>query len=417
MELAELCKISEKYAMNDKTVRPKVVLEKKGLSYTRSIRKNGEKRPQRTRSKSMPSIAIIVPQKITEPPQLQGNIKEQCSIDEESELGDECDSVRIRQFSTTMKGLVKMGDLRKDSRRDSGYSSTSYRRNSSISVSSVSCGSGRRDSVLTEVPIPSNRRNSSFTASFCTPVRRTSCVTTEREYKKLAYSFAFNSSQESVLDECPSEYHVYVLGSPGVGKSAIINQFTTSEFLGASDVHTDTSETRASVSVILNQEESVVELLEENNMATLDEPTDCDIDAYIIVYSCADRSSFRKASQMLKRLKEETGSTKSVMIVANKVDLARTRQVTCDEGRALASTYNCKFIGTSAVLNHNIDELLAGVLSQIRLKKYGQFLKETTNNPKKTRTQKGLTGALRTALKGVFGKKQKISSCENLYEI
>lgn len=66
----------------------------------------------------------------------------------------------------------------------------------------------------------------------------------------------------------------------------------------------------------------------------LEEPADYDIDAYMIVYSCADRNSFRAASQVLKRLKEETGSSKTVMIVANKVDLARKRQVNYD-GRFL----------------------------------------------------------------------------------
>lgn len=55
----------------------------------------------------------------------------------------------------------------------------------------------------------------------------------------------------------------------------------------------------------------------------------------MIVYSCADRNSFRKASQILKRLKEETGSSKTVMIVANKVDLVRKRQVNSD-GRSYA---------------------------------------------------------------------------------
>ncbi|XP_045193544.2 GTP-binding protein REM 1-like [Mercenaria mercenaria] len=414
MELAELCRISEKYAMEDRAARPKIVLEKRGLSYTRSIRKMGEKRPQRSRSKSLPSLAIHIPPKAFPNEPLQEIIKEQNSFaEDDTDCQDE--SVRIRQFSTTMKGLVKMGDLRKDSRRDSGYSSTSYRRNSSISISSA-CGSnyGRRESVFAE--LPSNRRNSTFASSYCTPVRRTSCIT-EREYKKLGNTFAFNSSQDSILDECPSEYQVLVFGASGVGKSAIINQFTTSEFLGASDVHTDSIEQRTSVSVILNKEESVMELIEENNPTIIEEPREYDIDAYMIVYSCADRNSFRAASQVLKRLKEETGSCKTVMIVANKVDLARKRQVNYDEGRSLAYSYNCKYIETSAALNHNVDELLAGVLSQIRLKQYGEYVRDNMIGQKKQRPQKGLTGALKTAFRGVFGKKQKISSCENLYEI
>lgn len=64
--------------------------------------------------------------------------------------------------------------------------------------------------------------------------------------------------------------------------------------------------------------------------AALNESHEFDVDAYMVVYSCADRSSFRSAGVTLKRLKEETGSSKTVMIVANKVDLARKRQVSSD---------------------------------------------------------------------------------------
>ncbi|WAR13285.1 REM2-like protein [Mya arenaria] len=416
MELAELCRLSDKYAMEDKSVRPKVVLERKGLTYTRSIRKKGEKRPQRSRSKSLPSIAITLPTKAFPhadyDTSLADIIQNSDCIPEELEQ----DSGRIRQFSTTMKGLVNKGDLCKDSRRDSGCSTTSYRRLSSISISSV-CGSyGRRDSVYTE---DQKRRNSSFASTYCTPVRRTSCITA-RECRRLglAAGFGLDSSQESVLDECPSEYKVLVIGGSGVGKSAIVSQFTTSEFLGASDVQTDAVEQRTSVSVILNQEESVLELIEENSLANLnDAGSEKEVDAFMLVYSCADRGSFRSAQVALRRLREETGRGKPVMIVANKVDLARKRQVSQDEGKNLANSYNCKYIETSAALNHNVDELLAGVLSQIRLLQCGQFAAQLATQPVKKLKQKGLTGTLKTALRGVFGMKQKVSSCENLYEI
>lgn len=238
MELAELYRISEKYAMEDVSTRPKVILERKGISYTRCVRKKGDKRPQRTRSKSVPHIDYrdaksFVPYNIEPPKQLS---------DAEGD-SDDFDSVRIRQFSTTMKGLVNKGDLRKDSRRDSGYSTTSTncRRSSTVSISSVS---GRRNSSCgqreTSSIIENNiRRKSTFASAYCTPVRRTSCIS-DREYKKLGskLGFGFDGSQDSILDECPSEYQVLVFGSSGVGKSAIISQFTTSEFLGASDVHT-----------------------------------------------------------------------------------------------------------------------------------------------------------------------------------
>lgn len=42
----------------------------------------------------------------------------------------------------------------------------------------------------------------------------------------------------------------------------------------------------------------------------------------------------------------------------------------------MATAYDCKFIETSVAINHNTDELLVGLLTQIRLK---------LENPEKSR--------------------------------
>ncbi|ERL88070.1 hypothetical protein D910_05459, partial [Dendroctonus ponderosae] len=38
------------------------------------------------------------------------------------------------------------------------------------------------------------------------------------------------------------------------------------------------------------------------------------------------------------------------------------------EGKSMATAYDCKYIETSVGINHNVDELLVGILTQIRLK-------------------------------------------------
>ena len=38
------------------------------------------------------------------------------------------------------------------------------------------------------------------------------------------------------------------------------------------------------------------------------------------------------------------------------------------DAKAVASSYDCKYTETSGELNHNVDELLVGILKQIRLK-------------------------------------------------
>lgn len=48
------------------------------------------------------------------------------------------------------------------------------------------------------------------------------------------------------------------------------------------------------------------------------------------------------------------------------------------DGKCLACTYRAKFVEVSVGINHNVDELLAGTLTQIRLKKEQNALQVST---------------------------------------
>lgn len=48
------------------------------------------------------------------------------------------------------------------------------------------------------------------------------------------------------------------------------------------------------------------------------------------------------------------------------------------DGKCLACTFGAKFIEVSVGINHNCDELLAGTLTQIRLKKDHNLLQVST---------------------------------------
>lgn len=51
----------------------------------------------------------------------------------------------------------------------------------------------------------------------------------------------------------------------------------------------------------------------------------------------------------------------------------------CSDGKCLACTYRAKFVEVSVGINHNVDELLAGTLTQIRLKKEQNALQVSEN--------------------------------------
>lgn len=98
----------------------------------------------------------------------------------------------------------------------------------------------------------------------------------------------------------------------------------------------------------------------ENSLSTY-EPHGC-----VIVYSVVNRSSFRQAEDIVKYLwRENVTKEKAVILVGNKADLARSRVIPSAEGKALAKSIDAKFIETSSGIQHNVDELLVGILKQV----------------------------------------------------
>ncbi|XP_033210869.1 serine-rich adhesin for platelets-like isoform X2 [Belonocnema kinseyi] len=311
--------------------------------------------------------------------------------------GVEEEYYRLRHFSITGKGVVNRGDSLK-----------SRRSRSNNSVAS------------------SNSSTEHLTASYPGSARNSA-----------ANSLA--SSRESSASQGPAPYRVLMLGASAVGKSSLVSQFMTSEYLHAYDTSIDDESGEKTVSVLLNLEESELtfidhscsEMTPENCIATY-EPH-----AYCVVYSTTDRSSVRVAEEVLQTLwRSDHVSARAVILVGNKVDLARSRLVSTEEGKSMACSYDCKFIETSVGINHNVDELLVGLLTQIRLKLENPertrdlFRKRSrknrsrsplgscseNNSPKKYRgSRTSASLKVRNLLGKVWARDSKSKSCENLH--
>ncbi|XP_017769598.1 PREDICTED: uncharacterized protein LOC108557553 isoform X2 [Nicrophorus vespilloides] len=321
--------------------------------------------------------------------------------------GVEEEYYRLRHFSITGKGVVNRGDSLKSRRSRSNNSVASSNSSTEQLPSAVSAGSAR-------------------TSATC--------------------SLA-SSRESSTSVPGPSPYRVLMLGGPAVGKSSLVSQFMTSEYLHAYDTSIDDESGEKSVSVLLAGEESelvfidftTAELSPESCIRKYSEPH-----AFCVVYSSADRSSMECAENILQTLWTlDTISTKAVILVANKADLVRSRVVSTEEGKSMATSYDCKYIETSVGINHNVDELLVGILTQIRLKLENPersrdlFRKRSSskrnrktassgsatptagsaqNSPKKYRgSRTSASLKVKSLLGKVWARDSKSKSCENLH--
>ncbi|CAL7936149.1 unnamed protein product [Xylocopa violacea] len=251
------------------------------------------------------------------------------------EEGEDEDSYRLRSFSFTSKGLVNRGD--------------SFRR----------------------------RRS-----------RSNSLAPTDPE----------GDEKRSVPAKEITAYTVAMLGARGVGKTALISQFMTSECINAYDRQRDVP-TEQSVFVMLNGEESELRFLNIANP--------------------------KRAEEYLERLHDQDLLRgKSAILVGNKVDLVRSRVVSSQDGKCMACTYRVKFIEVSVAINHNVDDLLVGILNQIRLKNVqgnaenrgGNGGSEGSGHWYKSRGVVRASMKARQMLTWLFGKEDsKFKNCENLH--
>lgn len=175
------------------------------------------------------------------------------------------------------------------------------------------------------------------------------------------------SSGGSDSDE--SVYKVLLLGAPGVGKSALARIFGGLEDGPEAEATGHTYDR----SIMVDGEEAslmVYDIWEQDGGHWL--PGHCMAmgDAYVIVYSVTDKGSFEKASELRVQLRRARQTDDvPIILVGNKSDLVRSREVSLDEGRACAVVFDCKFIETSAALHHNVQALFEGIVRQIRLRR------------------------------------------------
>nr|AVV27008.1 Rheb1 [Prokinetoplastina sp.] len=163
----------------------------------------------------------------------------------------------------------------------------------------------------------------------------------------------------------PKERRVCILGHAGVGKSALLQQFTHRQFV--EDYTPTIAQTQR---VVLKRPLLASSNSGDGGGASLPHDTyelviidsagqsSCDVfqpslsvgtHGYVIVYSITDRVSFAEVCEIHERLRE-CHPNAPVLVVGNKSDLERSteRAITAAEGAALAAELSCGFLECTA---------------------------------------------------------------------
>lgn len=182
----------------------------------------------------------------------------------------------------------------------------------------------------------------------------------------------------------PREYKLVMLGAGGVGKSAMTMQFISHRF---PEDHDPTIEDAYKIRIRIDDEPANLDILDTAGQAEFTAMRDQYMRAgegFIICYSITDRRSFhevREFKQLIYRVRRTDDTP--VVLVGNKSDLTQLRQVSKEEGSALAREFNCPFFETSAAYRYYIDDVFHALVREIRRKeKEAVMAMEKKSKPK-----------------------------------
>jgi len=184
-------------------------------------------------------------------------------------------------------------------------------------------------------------------------------------------------------------YKLVVLGDGGVGKTALTIQLCLQHFV---ETYDPTIEDSYRKQAVIDNQACMLEVLDtagQEEYTALRDQWIRDGEGFLLVYSISSRSSFtriKKFHNQIKRVKESTQSSPGygsplgaaapalppIMLVGNKSDRIAEREVSTQEGHALARELGCEFVEASAKNYINVDKAFYDVVRILRRQRQQQ---------------------------------------------
>eukprot|EP01086_Lenisia_limosa_P008481 TRINITY_DN2_c0_g4_i1.p1 TRINITY_DN2_c0_g4~~TRINITY_DN2_c0_g4_i1.p1 ORF type:complete len:201 (-),score=59.99 TRINITY_DN2_c0_g4_i1:80-637(-) len=163
------------------------------------------------------------------------------------------------------------------------------------------------------------------------------------------------------------EYKIVVLGSGGVGKSALTVQFVQGIFVEKYD---PTIEDSYRKQVEVDGQQCMLEILDTAGTEQFTAMRDLYMkngQGFVLVYSITAQSTFNDLTDLRDQiLRVKDTDTIPMVLVGNKCDLESERVVPQEQGSKLSETFgSCAFLESSAKTKHNVNEIFFNLVRQI----------------------------------------------------
>jgi len=187
-------------------------------------------------------------------------------------------------------------------------------------------------------------------------------------------------------------HKIIMVGSGGVGKSALTLQFMYEEFV---EDYEPTKADSYRKKVTVNEEECQVDILDtagQEDYAAIRDNYFRSGEGFLCVYSICEPESFTSTGdfrEQILRVKGENEENIPFILVANKIDLVDKRQVSKEEGESRAKEWKVPYIETSAKTKENVDKAFYDLMEIIQSRKKAESKPgDKKSDPKKKKKRK-----------------------------
>jgi len=163
------------------------------------------------------------------------------------------------------------------------------------------------------------------------------------------------------------DYKIVVLGSGGVGKSALTVQFVQGIFVEKYDPTIEDSYRKP---VEVDNQQYMLEILDTAGTEQFTAMRDLYMkngQGFVLVYSIIAQSTFNDLPDLREQiLRVKDCDTVPMVLVGNKCDLQDQRVITHEQGEQLARKFGgCTFLEASAKTKVNVDQIFHDLIRQI----------------------------------------------------
>ncbi|XP_051913455.1 ras-related protein O-RAL-like [Hippocampus zosterae] len=182
-------------------------------------------------------------------------------------------------------------------------------------------------------------------------------------------------------------HKVIMVGSGGVGKSALTLQFMYDEFV---EDYEPTKADSYRKKVVLDGEDVQIDILDtagQEDYAAIRDNYFRSGEGFLLVFSITEYESFVATTELreqILRVKEE--DTIPMLLVGNKSDLEDRRKVHVEEVVEKVNEWRVQYVETSAKTRANVDKVFFDLMREVRMKKMAEGMDK--NGPSRKKKKK-----------------------------